>query len=355
LTIDESLLGYFRREAARQPGAFTGERFTTAVSGQVAIEHYHRYLFARAFCQGRDVLDVASGEGYGSAQIAQVARSVIGLEYAGETVRLARANFSRDNLQFVNGDARSLPFPDASVDIVVSFETIEHFAGQTAFVAEVHRVLRPDGCFIVSTPDRDNYAPTGTPTNGHHVRELSRREFAALLGRHFTHIQTLYQRPLIGSALVAEAASPAVPLVFERRDTDRFEACVGLPRPLYIVSVAANVPIALPANSLYIERSDLDTDARATAAKSAELARSQEEVRQALMALQALRGQLTAVEQREIEVRRQLAVRQAEYRRLAAEGVRLSTENAELDRLAGSLRLFLRAYLPRLRQHFLGR
>ena len=79
MTIDERLLGYFPRESAPHPEVFTGERMTSAMAGQIAIEHYHRYLFARSFCLGKDVVDVASGEGYGSAQLAQVARSVIGI------------------------------------------------------------------------------------------------------------------------------------------------------------------------------------------------------------------------------------------------------------------------------------
>src|ERR1700691_5621858 len=111
----------FPREAAENPEPFTGERLTASVHGQVEIEHYHRYLFSRGFCRERDVLDVASGEGYGAAQLAQVARHVVGLDFAGATVRNAAANFPRANLFFVQGDARSLPLTDAAVDVVTSF------------------------------------------------------------------------------------------------------------------------------------------------------------------------------------------------------------------------------------------
>src|ERR1700749_777804 len=145
----------FPREAAADPEPFTGERFTAAAHGQIEIEHYHRYLFARGFCRDRDVLDVARGEGYGAAPLAQVARRMVGIEYAGSTAFHAARSFRRANLCFVQADARSLPVGNAVVDVVTSFETIEHFDRQEDFVAEVRRVLRPDGCFIVSTPDRD--------------------------------------------------------------------------------------------------------------------------------------------------------------------------------------------------------
>src|SRR4029078_12929791 len=112
----------FPREAAANPEPFTGERLTASVHGQVEIEHYHRYLFARTFCRDHDVLDVASGEGYGAAQLAQVARHVVGVGYSGPTVFNAAANFPRPNLRFVQGDARMLPFGEASIDVVTSFE-----------------------------------------------------------------------------------------------------------------------------------------------------------------------------------------------------------------------------------------
>ena len=125
----------FRRETAEHPEPFTGERLTTAIGGQIEIEHYHRYLFARALVPGLDVLDVASGEGYGSALLAQVARSVVGVEYSGPTVQGAVGNFVRANLRYLRADARALPLADACVDAVVSFGTIEHFGRQGRFPA----------------------------------------------------------------------------------------------------------------------------------------------------------------------------------------------------------------------------
>src|ERR1700721_2648345 len=192
----------FPREAAAHPEPFTGERLTASFPVQVEDEHYHRYLCARAFCRDRDVLDVASGEGYGAAQLAQVARHVVGVEYSGATVRNAVANFPRRNLRFIQSDARSLPLGDASVDVVTSFETIEHFDRQEEFVAEVHRVLRPAGSFIVSTPDRHVYSPPGSQPNPFHVHEFDRTEFLEVLHRHFRYVSLVRQGPLLASSLI---------------------------------------------------------------------------------------------------------------------------------------------------------
>jgi SAM-dependent methyltransferase len=215
----------FRRETAKHPEPFTGERLTAAIGGQVQIEHYHRYLFARSMVVGLDVLDVASGEGYGSALLAQVARRVLGVEHSRPATCGAARNFPHPNLHFLQADARALPLGDASVDAVVSFETIEHFDRQDDFVREVRRVLRSDGRFIVSTPDRDIYSPAGSPANPFHVRELSRSEFGALLHVAFRHVSIIHQRPMIGSAMVAETGLSPPALVFDRRGDTHFEAC----------------------------------------------------------------------------------------------------------------------------------
>jgi len=146
------------------------------------------HLLAREWCRGKDVLDVASGEGYGTWMLAQVARSAVGVELARDAVEHATRSYCADNLRFLQGDARDIPLEDASLDVVVSFETIEHFAEQPRFVAEVRRVLRPDGTFIVSTPDRDNYSPTESPANPYHVQELTRSEFEQLLQARFSNV-----------------------------------------------------------------------------------------------------------------------------------------------------------------------
>src|ERR1700712_2790399 len=144
-----------RREAAKVPATFSGERLTASISGQVEIEHYHRYLLAREFCRGRDVIDVAAGEGYGTALLAQVARSAIGIEIDNDAVTAAREEFRRANLSYLQGDARSLPLPDSSFDVAVSFETLEHLAEQDIFLSELRRVLRPGGLLVISTPDAE--------------------------------------------------------------------------------------------------------------------------------------------------------------------------------------------------------
>jgi len=46
---------------------FTGERFHPEISGNIELEHMHRYIYALAYAEGKTILDIASGEGYGAA------------------------------------------------------------------------------------------------------------------------------------------------------------------------------------------------------------------------------------------------------------------------------------------------
>lgn len=341
----------FRRETAEHPEPFTGERLTTAIGGQVQIEHYHRYLFARSLVAGLDVLDVASGEGYGSALLAQVARTVVGVEYSGPTAHAADMNFRRPNLHFMRGDARALPLADASVDAVVSFETIEHFDHQADFVCEVHRVLRPGGRCIVSTPDRDIYSPAGAAANPFHVHELSGAEFVALLHTRFRHVSIARQRALIGSALLPDTIPEAPPLVFDRRGDTHFEACTGLPRAPYLVAVASDdEPPPLPP-SVYISRDDVDTDLLSAIA----LAKQVHETKAKLDETQVKADETQA---KADETQAKLDDTRTRLRDVTQRAERAERERVEAEQrfalLRGSLRTFLRGYLPLLRAHLFG-
>jgi SAM-dependent methyltransferase len=274
----------FERAMPHSALPWTGERLTTGITGQVEIEHLHRYAFARDLCRGLDVLDVASGEGYGSALVAQVARSVVGLEIDLGAVTHAQTAYKQPNLRFLQGDARAIPLADASVDAVVSFETIEHFYEHDTFIAEIRRVLRSGGRLIISSPERDIYSPVQSAPNPYHVRELTREEFTRLLQGAFPYVALYAQRAFLGAALVAEDPAPGPLLTFERRGETHFEASSGLPRPLYWVAIASDLPVPAAAAALYLDTPDVESVYARLRAAAHEAASLQEQI-------QAVRGQ----------------------------------------------------------------
>jgi SAM-dependent methyltransferase len=247
----------FEQIMPAEPLSWTGERLTTAAGGQVEIEHLHRYMMARDFCRGLDVLDVASGEGYGTALLAQVAKSAIGVEISAEAAGHAASQYRAKNLRYLQGDARDLPLADESVDVVVSFETIEHFYEQEKFLAEVRRVLRKGGKFIVSSPNREIYSPPGSEANPFHKRELSRQEFENLLADFFPNFHLLCQRPMLGSVLLSDDGEPGRLISIERRGPHHFERTEGVSRPPYLLAIASDAPLPPAANSIFIDEGEI--------------------------------------------------------------------------------------------------
>ena len=155
-------------------------------------EHIARYRFAKDFVRGRRVLDIACGEGYGAAALAKAgAASVTGVDISPEACERARRKYGLDARA---GDAQAIPVPDRSIDLIVSFETIEHVDAPAVFLRECARVLVQEGTLIVSTPNRPVYSGQGTQNPFHRV-EFDEGEFVDLLRARFRSIRLFTQFP----------------------------------------------------------------------------------------------------------------------------------------------------------------
>ncbi|HLP12580.1 MAG TPA: class I SAM-dependent methyltransferase [Flavobacteriales bacterium] len=166
---------------------FTGERLTTDINGQIAIEHLHRYAMACELAKNKVVLDIASGEGYGSNLLASVASHVTGVDISVEAVKHASEKYTKKNIVFKQGSATKIPLENASVDIVTSFETIEHLVEHDVMLEEFKRVLKPGGILIISSPDKKYYTDMPSHENEFHLKELYENDFRELLGKNFAH------------------------------------------------------------------------------------------------------------------------------------------------------------------------
>jgi len=172
----------------------TGERMVPETSGKDAFwEHVYRYAFACRFAFGKRILDIACGEGYGSAALQKAgAARVIGVDISDRACSHAREKYGIDARI---GGAEQIPLASASVDVVVSFETIEHVPNPRRFLDECARVLAPRGRLIISTPNKDVYPGPRSKPNPYHCSEMTEQEFVAALRSGFSSLQLYTQRP----------------------------------------------------------------------------------------------------------------------------------------------------------------
>lgn len=175
---------------------FTGERVIPGqVNDDLWSEHVARYAFARRYIQDKRVLDAGCGTGYGSAELAQDAAAVTGIDIAADAIEYANATFPLPRLRFVETSCTAMALPGAAFDAVVAFEVIEHLADYRAFLHECARVLTPDGLLIVSSPNKRYYAETRAATgpNPFHEHEFEAEEFARELQLVFPNVRLLLQ------------------------------------------------------------------------------------------------------------------------------------------------------------------
>ena len=208
-------------------------------SGDIQLEHLHRYYLAREFAKGKKVLDIACGEGYGSAILAEVALKVVGVDASEEVIEYASGRYERQNLQFMTGVCRRIPLPDASVDLIVCFETIEHHADHHEMMREFVRVLRPEGAVIISTPDKAEYSDKPNFLNPHHVKELYFDEFKELMLNYFINARFFGQRVRYGSFVGPLDKKPTISANY-RLLQGRAHKSISVPEPIFFLAVASN-------------------------------------------------------------------------------------------------------------------
>lgn len=234
---------------------YSGERFIPGMPISIELEHMHRYVLATSLAHGKRVLDVASGEGYGSNLLAQVAASVIGVDISTEAIAHAQETYRQPNLKFRVGDCAQLPVDSSSMDLVVSFETIEHHARHEAMLVEIDRVLTPDGLFIISSPNKQTYSDIPGTHNRFHVKELYLDEFETLLRRIFPSVVLYGQRSGMAS-VVAPLQAAQAPYEHVRWLGDHFFSANASVSSIYFVAVASKSAALpqLPISTFEIDR-----------------------------------------------------------------------------------------------------
>lgn len=228
----------------------TGERLETTVYNDNTYEHLHRYALCINFIKDKIVLDIASGEGYGSKLLANYARRVIGVDIDENSIKNAKEKYNLQNLDYEVGSTDLIPLNGKAVDVVVSFETIEHHDKHYEMLTEIKRVLKPGGLLIISTPDKKSYTDETGFKNPFHVKELYLDEFKTLISSYFKNTYYYYQNTFKGSIIKSEEGGGNFKLFdgdFNRLNlVERIQI-----KPMYFIAIASDSEISNDGESIF--------------------------------------------------------------------------------------------------------
>lgn len=152
-------------------------------STQESTIHLARYASILPFVKDKVVLDIACGEGYGSALMMKAgAKRVVGVDISAEAVAKSKKVFADSKAEYMQADATRLEkfFEPGTFDVVVSIETIEHVTDDEAYLTALKRAAKPDAVFLISCPNDYWYYPHSDQANPFHLRKYRLEQFQAI-------------------------------------------------------------------------------------------------------------------------------------------------------------------------------
>ncbi|HEX4188081.1 MAG TPA: class I SAM-dependent methyltransferase [Solirubrobacteraceae bacterium] len=171
------------------PLALTGERTLPDVPEENYWFRRHLvvYEWIAQRIAGRSVIDMASGEGYGSDVLARTAASVVGVDANPEAHEHARLRYRRENLRFARDLVETF---SERAEAIVFLQTIEHLSEPAAVLEHFRSLLVPGGSVFLSTPNVLTLAPEGASRSGNpwHVHEYRAEEFERLCRSNFATV-----------------------------------------------------------------------------------------------------------------------------------------------------------------------
>ncbi|WP_051666593.1 bifunctional 2-polyprenyl-6-hydroxyphenol methylase/3-demethylubiquinol 3-O-methyltransferase UbiG [Pedobacter sp. R20-19] len=238
---------------------WTGERLETHIYSENMSEHLHRYAFAMQFIENKVILDIACGEGYGSNLMAKKAKKVYGVDIDYKTIEKAYIKYNYQNLEFQVGATDSIPIPSNSIDIVISFETIEHHDKHEQMLSEIKRVLKTNGILIISSPDKKYYSEETGHNNEFHIKELYKDEFKLLVNSFFKYTTFYNQKYISGSILLPEVNGNGFNFYSGYYDNLNVDISIN---PIYNLAIASDQVFAEPKPSFFYNENVLESTRR---------------------------------------------------------------------------------------------
>ena len=167
------------------------EKFESREEYLIYLRHLFAYKFAKDnISKNSFVLEVGCGEGYGTNLLSQNAVKIIGVDVDRNTIAHASKKYGTENCIFRVYDGARIPYEDNTFDAVISFQVIEHVYDDINFVSEIYRVLKRNGVFILTTPNRTfRLKPGQKPWCRFHIREYYPHELENVLKTKFLDVK----------------------------------------------------------------------------------------------------------------------------------------------------------------------
>lgn len=159
-------------------------------------DHVVRYWWANEKVKNLDVLDCATGKGYGAYIMSLSARSVTGIDLNDTSLKVASESFSgQENLVFKRQDIFKLEELGKKFDVITAFEVIEHIdpSKTDEFLSSMKNVLKSDGTLLISTPNHDVVLASGVHVPSFHINNFKSTELKQVLEKHFSNVKMLGQ------------------------------------------------------------------------------------------------------------------------------------------------------------------
>lgn len=168
------------------------ERWGSVEEYILYLKQFAAYKFAERFLINKKVLEIGHGAGYGADYASDFVYSLVAIDMSKINSSYCQRKYPKENLIFMTADATKLPFNDDQFDVAISFQVIEHIEPKfvLTYLAEIKRVMKSDGIFICSTPNKKlRLLPFQKPWNPEHKKEYNRKEFKILLNKVFEDVE----------------------------------------------------------------------------------------------------------------------------------------------------------------------
>jgi 2-polyprenyl-3-methyl-5-hydroxy-6-metoxy-1,4-benzoquinol methylase len=147
------------------------------------LKHLYAYELATKYIKKNDnVLEIGCGTGYGTNFLSKTGAFIHAIDIDQETILSCAEQYKSDNIKFDVYNGTNIDLPDKSFDVIISFQVIEHVTQEQIFLKNIQRLLKPEGLFFITTPNREyRLATNQKPWNPFHLREYDKESLSSLI------------------------------------------------------------------------------------------------------------------------------------------------------------------------------